>query len=72
MKDSQPIPPDWKWGTAEGSREFDRLMDRRLTFREKVQWIEEAETLAMRLRGHHANQPRLRTGPVNPERDRQA
>ena len=37
--------PDWRWGTAEGSREFDRLMDGLLTFREKIQWIEEMETL---------------------------
>ena len=31
-----PIVPDWKWGTPEGSRELDRLLDRRLTFREKL------------------------------------
>jgi hypothetical protein len=43
------IVPDWKWGTPEGSREFDRLMDRRLTFREKVEWLEQAETLSLRL-----------------------
>ncbi len=41
-----PIVPDWKWGTAEGSRDLDRLLDRRLTFREKVEWLEEAETLS--------------------------
>ena len=45
----QIILPDWKWGTAEGSREFDRLLDRRMTFREKLEWLEEAETLALRL-----------------------
>jgi len=38
--------PDWKWGTAEGSREFDRLMDRRMSFREKILWLEEAENLS--------------------------
>ena len=42
-----PIVPDWKWGTPEGSRELDRLLDRRLTFREKVEWLEEAETLSL-------------------------
>lgn len=47
---NDPITPDWKWGTAEGSREFDRILDRRLTFREKLEWLEEAETLSMRLR----------------------
>ena len=44
-----PIEPDWRWGTAEGSRELDRLLDRRLTFREKLEWLEEAESLSMRL-----------------------
>jgi hypothetical protein len=37
--------PDWRWGTPEGSREFDRLMDGLLSFREKIQWIEDMETL---------------------------
>ncbi len=44
-----PIVPDWKWGTAEGSRDLDRLLDRRLTFREKLAWLEEAETFSLRL-----------------------
>ena len=43
------IAPDWRWGTPEGSREFDRLLDRSLTFREKLEWLEEAETLSLRL-----------------------
>ena len=42
------IKPDWRWGTSEGSRDLDRLLDRRLTFREKLEWLEEAETLALR------------------------
>jgi hypothetical protein len=42
MKKSEP---DWRWGTPEGSREFDRVMDGLLTFREKILWIEEIETL---------------------------
>ena len=37
--------PDWRWGTSEGSREFDRLMDARLSLREKIQWLEDMETL---------------------------
>jgi hypothetical protein len=43
------IQPDWRWGTPEGSREFDRLTDRLLTFREKLEWLEEAETFSLRL-----------------------
>lgn len=47
MNTFSPITPDWKWGTAEGSRELDRLLDRRLTFREKIEWLEEAENLSL-------------------------
>jgi len=46
------IEPDWKWGTAQGSRELDRLLDRQLTFREKLEWLEEAETLSLRFRAN--------------------
>ncbi len=47
---NEPIQPDWKWGTAEGSRELDRILDRRLSFREKLEWLEEAETLSLQFR----------------------
>lgn len=47
MNHHPPIIPDWKWGTAEGSQELDRLLDRRLTFREKIEWLEEAENLTL-------------------------
>jgi hypothetical protein len=50
MKQPFNITPDWRWGTPEGSREFDRLLDRSLTFREKLEWLEEAETLSLRFR----------------------
>lgn len=50
MKSPFHIEPDWRWGTAEGSRDFDRLTDRMLTFREKLEWLEEAETLTLQLR----------------------
>jgi hypothetical protein len=43
------IEPDWHWGTPEGSREFDRLVDRSMTFRETLEWLEETETLALRM-----------------------
>ena len=45
------IKPSWRWGTPEGSREFDRLLDRSLTFREKLEWLEEMESLTLRMRG---------------------
>lgn len=48
MNPEEPaITPEYRWGTPEGSRAFDRLMDRRLTFREKLEWLEEAETLSL-------------------------
>jgi hypothetical protein len=47
MNTNQQINPDWKWGTAEGSRDLDRLLDQRLTFLEKLQWLEEAEDLTL-------------------------
>lgn len=50
MTDPEQITPDWRWGTAEGSRDLDRILDRRLTFREKLEWLEEAETLTLALR----------------------
>ena len=40
---------NWRWGTPEGSQELDRIMDARLSFREKIQWVEETETLHERL-----------------------
>ena len=49
MKAIQSIKPDWKWGTSDGNRKLDRLLDLQLTFREKLDWLEEAETLSLRL-----------------------
>lgn len=49
--------PGWRWCTAEGSREFDRLLDLQLTFREKLEWLEEAETLSLRFRTSRENPP---------------
>ena len=46
MKTVELIKPDWKWGTVQGSRELDRLLDRQLTFREKLEWLEEADLVA--------------------------
>jgi hypothetical protein len=52
MKTVGPFKPDWKWGTPEGGREMDRLLDRQLTFREKLEWLEQAETLSLHLRAN--------------------
>lgn len=60
MKPFEGFESDWKWGTSEGSRLFDRLCEREITFREKLQWLEEAETLSLQFRANrerkaHAN-----------------
>ena len=47
-----PILPDWRWGTFEGSRALDRLLDRRLSDREILEWLEEAETLSLHLQAN--------------------
>ena len=52
MKTVERIKPDWKWASSERSRELDRLLDRQLTFREKLEWLEEAETLSLRFRAN--------------------
>jgi hypothetical protein len=51
---------DRRCGTPEGSCEFDRFMDARLSLREKIQWLEDMETL--RKRFEQARIKRLREG----------
>jgi len=41
--------PDYYRGTPEGSREFGRLIDRSMTYRERLQWLEDTETLFLRM-----------------------
>jgi hypothetical protein len=49
MKPFPNFSPDWNWGTPEGSREFDRHADRQMSLAEKLDWLEQAETLALLL-----------------------
>jgi hypothetical protein len=66
MKRPFHIKPDWHWGTPEGSREFDRRLDRSLSFREKLEWLEEAETLSLRLRAGRERKSVARKPPEPP------
>ena len=66
MSSYPQITSDWKWGTAEGSREFDRILDQRLTFREKLEWLEEAETLTLAMRASR-NREAQPSDPTPPE-----
>jgi hypothetical protein len=46
--------PGWRWCTAEGAREDILLRGLRSSMREKLEWLEEAETLALQFRAHRA------------------
>ncbi len=50
--------PGWRWCTYEGAREHVLLEGLRTTFREKLEWLEEAETLALRLQPPAPHLPR--------------
>ena len=52
--------PGWEWCTAAGARKQVLLQGLRSTLREKLEWLEEAETLTLRLR---ATRSRASTGP---------
>ncbi len=42
--------PGWQWCTPEGAELHTLLQGLGSTFREKLEWLEEAETLTLRLR----------------------
>jgi hypothetical protein len=54
MKPQPLITRDWKWSTAEGSR-VTACWNRRLTFREKLEWLEEAETLTLQFQANRGD-----------------
>jgi hypothetical protein len=52
--------PDWRWATSEGAELHTLLLGLLGTFHEKIQWLEEAETLALHLKAGRRN--RSKTG----------
>ena len=52
--------PGWQWCTAEGAELHTLLIGLQTTFREKLEWLEEAETLTLRMHEHRA--ARVRQG----------
>jgi hypothetical protein len=42
--------PGWQWCTAEGAELQALLIGLKTTFREKLEWLEEAEELTLQLR----------------------
>jgi len=43
MNTAASVQPDWKWATWDGSRQ----LDQKLTFHEKLEWLEQTETAAL-------------------------
>ena len=48
--------PGWQWCTFEGAELHTLLLGLQTTFREKIEWLEEAETLALQLRAGREKQ----------------
>ncbi|HTX22422.1 MAG TPA: hypothetical protein VMD27_11295 [Candidatus Aquilonibacter sp.] len=44
--------PDWRWGTFEGAELHTLLLGLTTTFREKLQWLEDAEILSLQFRAN--------------------
>jgi len=42
--------PGWQWCTSEGAELHTLLLGLQTTFREKLEWLEEAESLSLQLR----------------------
>ncbi|HXT13144.1 MAG TPA: hypothetical protein VN873_16420 [Candidatus Angelobacter sp.] len=47
--------PNWRWGTFEGAELHTLLIGLTTTFREKLEWLEEAETLILEMRAAREN-----------------
>lgn len=51
--------PGWQWCTSEGAELHTLLIGLQTTFREKLQWLEEAETLTLQLRASRESEKSL-------------
>jgi hypothetical protein len=63
--------PGWESCTFEGAEMSTLLLGLQTTFREKLEWLEEAEALALRLRASReseAGKRKLETGNLKPEK----
>jgi hypothetical protein len=57
--------PDWRWGTSAGAELHTLLLGLLSTFREKLEWQEAAETLALKLRaGRRQRRSAISPGPA--------
>lgn len=62
-KDELYAHPGWEWCTFEGARRQLLLIGLQTTFREKLEWLEEAETLTLQMRA--AREASLRSGKTD-------
>lgn len=53
--------PGWQSCTFEGARKELLLLGMQTSFREKLQWLEEAETLSLRLRANRESKRKNET-----------
>ena len=54
--------PGWESCTFDGAEMSTLLLGLQTTFREKLEWLEEAETLALRLRANHGQERARKSG----------
>src|SRR5208283_1509226 len=57
--------PDWRWGTFEGAELHTLLLGLQSTFREKLEWLEEAETFTLQLRASREQAKKRKTAGQN-------
>ena len=51
--------PGWRWCTAEGAREHVLRLGLQSSMREKLQWLEDMETLSLRMKAREGPQVSL-------------
>jgi hypothetical protein len=51
--------PGWRWCTAQGARDQVLLVGFERTFREKLKWLEESETLSLQMRAARQKQEQV-------------
>jgi hypothetical protein len=49
--------PGWRWCSSDGAELHTLLLGLQTSFREKLEWLEEAETLTLRLRAQRESHP---------------
>jgi len=57
--------PGWQWCTPEGARQQVLLAGLQSTLIEKLQWLEDAETLLLQMQTHQTRPPAAASGDAN-------